>query len=227
MSDLIKEFQWTEFAVLYETPMWLSRISSLIGEDPIKYNNSRYNVKFHRLLYEITDEPNFRPFLTLLKRSGATKILLQCSTEYLSEVLKQMLQVSLLSENHHLIIADLDAQTIDFSDYRYTGAHITILRIIDPNSPQVREIQEYIMKQKSEVDITTYEDENETEEPEFYVIDTHTALIYDGLMILGQAISQLGVGEIEPREILCSDKSSVWSSGTSILNFMKSVRTTF
>lgn len=42
-------------------------------------------------------------------------------------------------------------------------------------------------------------------------------------MILAEAIKQLGAEQIIPQAIDCDDKSSVWPSGFTLTNFMKSV----
>lgn len=226
-SDLLTAYDWTDFIIIYESPTWLSRLSSLVES----YSNPQYSVKFFRLMRELTDEPNFRSILISVKRSSIKKIILQCSTNILSEVLNQMLQVSLLTSDHHLIIADLDAQTVDLNDYRHTESNITIFRIIDPQAEPVKEIQNYLVENKNSESEEEYEsnqkekaeEPEEPKEPEFYVIDTHTALIYDGIMVLAQAIEQLGPDQIKPESVLCEDETSNWSTGTTILNYMRSV----
>lgn len=61
------------------------------------------------------------------------------------------------------------------------------------------------------------------EESSSGILETHTALIYDGIMILAEAIKQLGADQIVPEDIDCDDSSSVWPSGFTLTNFMKSV----
>lgn len=55
------------------------------------------------------------------------------------------------------------------------------------------------------------------------ILGTHTALIYDGIMILAEAMKQLGAAQIQPQSIDCDDKSSVWPTGFTLTNYMKSV----
>lgn len=55
------------------------------------------------------------------------------------------------------------------------------------------------------------------------ILETHTALIYDGIMILAEALKQLGAEQIQPQAIDCDDKSSVWPTGFTLTNFMKNV----
>lgn len=55
------------------------------------------------------------------------------------------------------------------------------------------------------------------------ILETRTALIYDGVMILAEAMKQLGAEQILPQAIDCDDKSSVWPTGFTLTNYMKSV----
>lgn len=51
----------------------------------------------------------------------------------------QALQVGLLTPDRNIIITNLDAQTINLVPFQYTGANITLFRIINPDQP----IQEF------------------------------------------------------------------------------------
>lgn len=53
---------------------------------------------------------------------------------------------------------------------------------------------------------------------------TSTALIYDGIMILAQALKQIGAMHLElefDQRIYCSDANSRWDKGLTITNYMK------
>lgn len=54
-------------------------------------------------------------------------------------------------------------------------------------------------------------------------LETRTALIYDGVMILAEAIKQLGTEQIQPHEIYCNVTDSVWPTGFTLTNYIKSV----
>lgn len=58
------------------------------------------------------------------------------------------------------------------------------------------------------------------------ILPTSTALIYDGTMILAEALKQIGFDHLKieyDRGIKCFDAKSIWSKGYTITNFMRSV----
>lgn len=62
------------------------------------------------------------------------------------------------------------------------------------------------------------------------MIQTGTALIYDGIMILAQALKQIGVEHLrlanglpDDQIIECFNAESAWSKGYTLINFMKNV----
>lgn len=58
-------------------------------------------------------------------------------------------------------------------------------------------------------------------------MQTSTALIYDGIMILAEALKQIGFEHLQVRydqRIDCFDAKSTWSKGYTITNYMKNVR---
>lgn len=146
----------------------------------------------------------------------------------------------------------LRIQTIDLEPYQYTGANITVFRIVDPSSEKMEAFLQYQEQQAEDEDVKP-EDNQEIEEnvcapenegegyaqtqPELKwisllfnleestsgILETHTALIYDGIMILAEAMKQLGAEQIKPQSIDCDDPSSVWPTGLTLTNFMKSV----
>lgn len=57
------------------------------------------------------------------------------------------------------------------------------------------------------------------------ILLTNTALIYDGIMILAEALKQIGFEHLENsiEKISCYDTQSTWSKGYTITNYMKNV----
>lgn len=103
LMDIVGAWEWQGFAILYESPAWLSRISTLLEV----HNNNDNRIYIYRL---VLGQPEFRAVLNKVKVSRVQRIVIQCSVDLLPEVMKQALQVGLLSDDHHVIIADLDAQ---------------------------------------------------------------------------------------------------------------------
>ena len=53
-------------------------------------------------------------------------------------------------DKYHFIITNLDAHTIDLEPFQYSGANITILRLIDTSSAPVSEYAEYMTNKAKE-----------------------------------------------------------------------------
>lgn len=60
-----------------------------------------------------------------MKKSGETNFIVDCSIKILNEVLKQAMQVGLMSDTHSYLITNLDLHTIDLFPYKHGGANIT------------------------------------------------------------------------------------------------------
>lgn len=57
---------------------------------------------------------------------------------------KQAQQIGLLVDKYHFIITNLDAHTIDLEPFQYSGANITILRMVDTSNAPMTEYGEYV-----------------------------------------------------------------------------------
>lgn len=132
--DLISAFNWQGFTILYEDAPWLPIIDVIMRN----YTADKFTVAVRQL--DITANANYRPRLLHIKKSEDKNIVICCSTEKLPEILKQAQQVGLLSDEHNILITNLDMHTIDLEPFQYGGTNITGLRMIFPDDPHVKEI---------------------------------------------------------------------------------------
>lgn len=51
-----------------------------------------------------------------------------------------------------------------------------------------------------------------------------TALIYDGVLLLAEAFKRIGMEQMRPMNLECSDQMSTWNRGYTVNGFMKGVR---
>lgn len=79
LMDVVNAWEWQAFAILYESPSWLSRISTLLEV----HNNNDNRIHIYRLVLE---QPEFRAVLNKVKASRVTRIVVQCSADLLPEV---------------------------------------------------------------------------------------------------------------------------------------------
>lgn len=138
------------------------------------------------------------------------------------------MQVGLFTPDRSFIIANLDAQTIDLERFQYTQSNTTIFRVIDREYPfqEFKKIDELMEDERNKCEKYNSCTPEEIVELTPLMFQTSTALIYDAVMVLADALKQIGFNHLrfeEERGISCFDPKSTWSKGYTITNFMKNV----
>lgn len=136
--DYVNASNWRQAAILYESSLWLRRAAVILESDDLLPNS----ITVFDLDYTTNNE--FRPTLQNIRDSEVTNIVLDCSIESLPIILRQAMEVGLMTKYYSWVIANLDAHSIDLDVYRYSGVNITLFRILntkhsifditDPNS---------------------------------------------------------------------------------------------
>lgn len=219
--DLITEWNWPGFTILYEDAPWLPVIDVIMRN----YTN-KFTVAVRQL--DVTENANYRPRLLQIKHSGDKNIVICCSIEKLPEILKQAQQVGLLSNKHHILVTNLDMHTIDLEPFQYGGTNITGLRLINPNDEYVKEIEDFFEKKFLEksnpAEASDGEEDAETlEMPEGLQADKmklETALTFDAVMLFAHSLKR--IADLKPDSVDCTDSNTIFKSGTTLLNFMRS-----
>lgn len=139
ITDLVIAAEWKSFTILYEQPIWLPRVAELLQ----LYDPKGYTITIRRIDLGLPVK-NYRAMLRRVKMSSDHCIIIECSAESLVEVLKQAQQIGIMIDKYHYIITNLDAQTIDLEPYQYSGANITVLRMVDTSSPILVNYAEYL-----------------------------------------------------------------------------------
>lgn len=92
IKDLVEAAQWQSFTILYETPEWLPHLSNLLE----LYDPKGDTVTVKRIDVGLPNEKNYRSVLRAVKQSSDNCIIIECSIENLGEVLKQVMNTSIL-----------------------------------------------------------------------------------------------------------------------------------
>ncbi len=225
--DLINEWGWQGFTILYEDTPWLPIIDVVM-----RNYTDKYTVAVRQL--DMTKNGNYRPILNQVKQFGDKNIVICSSIEKLEEILRQAQQVGLLSDEHQVLITNLDMHTIDLEPFQYSGTNITGLRIINPNDDYVIEMNKYFkdkLDSIKNVETDDYNDENESSEMTEKLeagnkMRIRTALTVDAVMLIVNAVRAISKNHTDifrQTPIDCDDSNSLFSSGTSFINFMRSV----
>ncbi|XP_069981522.1 glutamate receptor ionotropic, kainate 2-like [Penaeus vannamei] len=136
--DLVREFEWTSFTILYEDNDGLVRLQELFKVPPKKYKIT---------LMQLPDHKDYRDVLRNVLISSEYNLILDCKTENVERVLKQAQQVGLMTALHSFLITSLDLHLVDLQDFKYSGTNITAVRLVDPERGEARKFMyEWRMK---------------------------------------------------------------------------------
>ncbi|OAD62633.1 Glutamate receptor, ionotropic kainate 2 [Eufriesea mexicana] len=198
-DQIITDFEWKIFAILYEGTDSLIRTHRLL---------ERWDAKGHAIfLYHLGAGPSYRKVMREIKNADIENILIDCSIDLLEEVLKQAQQVGIMSEKNRVIVTSLDLQTIDVEPYQFSGVNFTGVRLIDPEGPVVTGIVE------------RHKNEWGFDNPRQLRVEH--ALMYDAVQLFARAFRRLKdtiKGDV--RKLPCNGTIS-WEHGFSLNNFMR------
>ena len=100
--DMVEAMNWKAFMVLYEDSEGLVRLQEVLKLSSV-YKDLHITVR------QLIASPggDYRPLLKDIKSSGATRIVLDCNTENIFEILKQAQQVGIMTAYHTFFITSL------------------------------------------------------------------------------------------------------------------------
>lgn len=127
--DYVNASNWRQATILYESSLWLRRAATILETNNLLKNR----ISVHDLDY--TTNNDFRQILQTIRDSNDTNIILDCSIESLAIILRQAMEVGLMTKYYNWVIANLDAHSIDLEPYSYSGVNVTLFRILNTNYP--------------------------------------------------------------------------------------------
>nr|CAH7717520.1 unnamed protein product [Callosobruchus chinensis] len=225
--DIVSQWGWETFTLLYEDDESLLRTMSLVE----MAKGEGIQVQIEQLDYEQTG--NYRTTLKKMKKSDQRFFVLDCSVDILQEVLSQLQQVGLMNDNYNYFITNLDAHTVDLSAYQYGGTNITGIRLVNPEKKLVQQVARELFSQ-AQADEETEDGSNITEElPDLFLamqMRTETALVVDAVNMFANTLnerkkeSSVPVVNNNTHSFPCEEVNS-WEHGLSVVNMLKSFNT--
>lgn len=212
--DLIQAWNWTSFAVVYDSSEAMIRL-----QDILKESSGLYAKKWTIRLFQLQPTSTFRDLFWNVKNSGENNIILDVGRDRMFDCLKQAQQVGLMTEKQSYLITSLDLPTIDTEDFRYGKTKLTGLQLIDRKHKALEKIL---------VDLNRNEQVNGSPGTQRNISSTdilvQTALIYDAVNLLASGIRELDSGQsIDPQSLSCDNTGNTWQYGSSIINYMRSM----
>ncbi|XP_028050144.1 glutamate receptor ionotropic, kainate 2 isoform X2 [Monomorium pharaonis] len=196
-QELIEEYKWKEYAILYDNVDGLMRMNRLL-----KLPNMN---TISAMVFHLGSGPNFRQTIKEVKMFGYKNIIIDCSYDILASVLKQALQVGIMSEKYRVIVTSLDLQTLDLEPYRHSGVNLTGIRLIDPENLIVQRTLQSL-------------NWNLTDGSHLRV---EAALAYDAVQLFASSYARLR-GSVTGNliKLSCND-TKIWGHGFSLSNYMR------
>ncbi|XP_047735944.1 glutamate receptor ionotropic, kainate 2-like isoform X1 [Hyalella azteca] len=200
--DVLRRLEWKNFVVLYDTSEGLIRLQSLLKSNELKVT-----------VRQLHEDSDWRPLLKDIKKSQETKIVIDVKQHRIYEILKQAAQIGLMSEYHSYFITSLDLHLVNMDDFKYSGANITSLRLVDPNKPEAVQFVEEWKYGELRYGKTIDED--------IARITTESALMYDAVQLFARALDDLDRSrEVDITPLYC-EGDKTWPHGSSLINYMK------
>lgn len=129
-AELIRDYDWKSYTIIYENYENLIKLKDVLQIHGPK--DRPITVK------QLPAGSDYRPLLKEILNSGETNVVIDVSADKIVNILRQANIVQMLDEYQSYIITSLDTHVIDFEELRDTAANITSLRIMDPNSFELK-----------------------------------------------------------------------------------------
>ncbi|XP_076250040.1 glutamate receptor ionotropic, kainate 2-like isoform X2 [Rhynchophorus ferrugineus] len=138
LLTIIKSLDWKKFVIIYEADENLINL-----QDVIKYQEHREGYdKNDVLIKSLGPGLDYRPLLKKVAKSGIRRIILDCHSDKILDILKQAVEVKLLPDiSTSFFLVSLDAHTLDYSNVA-PGTNITTIRLFNPFDDSFQKVAE-------------------------------------------------------------------------------------
>lgn len=195
LATLVRENDWKSYTILYENDNGLLRL-----EETLKQLNPNDPV----VAFKTLGLPeNHRSVLKEVKSSGVLHFILDCEVDHIMDILRLAKELKLLSEFHSYILTNLDAHTLDWSEFKNIRCNITAMRLIDPNSAHVKNaalawnqnmrynILDNLKNMAIQNELNYQRSRKQLDDIKPTDIRTKTALLYDSLNLFISVFSEM------------------------------------
>jgi len=196
-SSVVQAMGWQDYLILYEDINRLTHLQKLLVRKDVK-------VTVRKLFGGPNGTSNdYRSLLKEIKLAGHHRIVLDCSSKNIPRILSHAQQVGMLTEYQSYLITNLDLHTVNLEDFKYEGARITALRLVNSyNETQQTAIQEQL-------------------HDKVLPMQTEAAVIYDSLLLWAKALTSLARSKNIEISTLDCETEGFLEYGRSLINFMK------
>lgn len=208
---IVREFHWKNLTLLYEDDNGLIRAQEIMKLEPTT----------EVYLRKLEDNPeSLYNMFTEMKDNEEYRVVLDCKTSSIVHILHRALQCNALTENFHYFITNLDLHMVDLSPFKYSGANITGVSLINVNSPVLAEVKSKLL--------TSFPGKNDPYSP-FYngpqQISTELAFIYDSVLLLREALNVTlsNKKHLNFSQSVSCDKAAPWEDGRDFYDYIRTI----
>ncbi|KDR09166.1 glutamate receptor ionotropic, kainate 2-like isoform X2 [Zootermopsis nevadensis] len=209
IADVVRNFlHWSAFTVLYESDEGLLRLQEVLKAHGLEDRKI--------IVRQFVPGKDQRKLLKEINASNETRILLDCATDRVLDVLQQARDVKLISVYHSYFITSLDTHTLDLSEFEPGQTNFTLLQIVNPEDMNVELTvnywtDKYYYYHRRSLGVTA-----ET-------VRTETALMHDAVFLFARALHRcyFDVNQSFSVESLECDDRHKWIYGLPLANYMK------
>ncbi|KAL4233054.1 hypothetical protein ACF0H5_007740 [Mactra antiquata] len=209
-ADIINYWGWKQFTIIYEDDDGLLRLQEVLKAT---------KAKDHKITVRKIDpyQTSHISMFKDMKIKNEYHVIVDCDYKKVQPILHEALKVNMLSELYHFHFTTLDVDLVNLEDYKYSGANITAMRLIDPSNTHVIEVVERYKFLESSSNPTPLQGKTH--------LQTEVALMYDAVHLFAKALSELTLAQSFETVNLSCNKKQTWQYGNSLLNYMKSMET--
>lgn len=210
-KNLIEYWGWTSFTVLYEDNDGLVRMQEVLKAT----KGTDMKITVRKL------DPHVENYVHMFKdlienpMQGDNRIIVDCHVSRVADILQQAQKVNMCSETFHYLFTTLDLGLVELDNYKYGGANITAMRIVDPSRPKVMSVTEDWIFEEINSRPSPLQGQRQ--------IPTDTALMYDAAHLWSRAMHELLKAQSVKTVSLSCSKPKPWDDGISLLNYMKAM----
>ncbi|XP_048519157.1 glutamate receptor ionotropic, kainate 2-like [Dendroctonus ponderosae] len=194
LAALVRENDWKTYTVMYENEDSLLRLRETLKQR--KPND--LSIAFICL----GSGPDYRTVLKQIKKTLDTRFILDCKADRILDIFRQAKEVGLLKDYHSYILTDLDAHSLDWSEFNEVVSNISSIRLMDHESDAAKNIGKLWRIDPKR-------------------IKTRMALIYDAVNVFITAFRDLSQKEQLQIKPLDCDGSEVTEYGTKMYEVIK------
>ncbi|XP_023222589.1 glutamate receptor ionotropic, kainate 2-like isoform X1 [Centruroides sculpturatus] len=209
--DFIESKRWKSFAIIYQDPKALIRLSAVLSG----VRNMELDNNLNITIKQLEHPQQLRKIFKETKKMNIRNYIIDIGTQDVIWVLEQAKEMNMIDFYHNFFFTSLDVHTQDFKQFQGIYCNITMFQIVNTNHYQYKTIIKEMETGISHIGVK--------EKIKPYLNTTQFALMYDAVFYFATALTKLG-SYLQPTTVsLSCNSTNKWSQGKIIIDAMKSI----